>query len=81
MQLSASQITQYERDGFLFFPGLLDSDEVALLQGAMPSILSRSGNEIIREKEDPTSVRLALGHTVTQNRFGVCRYCHELLSQ
>ena len=61
MQLSASQITQYERDGFLFFPGLLDSDEVALLQGAMPSILSRSGNEIIREKEDPTSVRLAFG--------------------
>ncbi len=32
MQLSDEQIEQFEERGFLFFPGLLDGDEVAYLQ-------------------------------------------------
>ena len=61
MQLSAKQIAQYEEEGFLFCPGLLDRHEVAVLQEELPSILARPGDEIIREKEDPTAARLAFG--------------------
>ena len=47
-----------KEQGYLFFPGLLDNDEVAVLQQAMPDILNRQGPEVISEKEDP-SVGLA----------------------
>ena len=43
MELSESQIAQYDEQGYLFFPGLLDADEAAVLQGALPEILSREG--------------------------------------
>ena len=43
MQLSDEQIEQFEERGFLFFPGLLDGDEVAYLQKPMAEILSRQG--------------------------------------
>ena len=61
MKLSSAQIAQYDEQGYLFFPDLLDSDEVAVLQEALPEILNRRGPEIISEKEDPSSVRLAFG--------------------
>ena len=61
MKLSNAQIAQFDEQGYLFFPDLLDSDEVAVLQEALPEILSRPGPEIISEKEDPSSVRLAFG--------------------
>ena len=51
----------------MFFPDLLDSDEVAVLQEELPEILSRQGPENISEKEDPSSVRLAFGaHTYSE---------------
>ena len=61
MHLSDSQIARYEDKGYLFFPGLLNRDEVAALQQAMPDILDRQGPEVIREKGDSTAVRLAFG--------------------
>jgi len=67
MKLSSAQIAQFDEQGYLFFPDLLDSDEVAVLQEALPEILSRPGPEIISEKEDPSSVRLAFGaHTYSE---------------
>lgn len=42
---------------------------MAILQRAMPEILNRSGPEIIREKEDPTAVRLAFGAHVYSEPF------------
>ena len=67
MKLSSAQIAQYDEQGYLFFPDLLDSDEVAVLQEALPEILNRRGPEIISEKEDPSSVRLAFGaHTYSE---------------
>jgi len=61
MHLDDRQLAQYEEQGFLFFPGLLDRDEVAALQQAMPEILDRPGPEVIREKDDSTAARLAFG--------------------
>jgi hypothetical protein len=43
MKLYDAQIAEFEERGYLFFPGLLDSDEVGVLQGAVPDILSRRG--------------------------------------
>ena len=61
MKLDDAQIAQYDEQGYLFFPDLLDSDEVAILQRELPDILNRRGPELISEKEDATSVRLAFG--------------------
>ena len=67
MNLTTAHIAQFDEQGYLFFPDLLDSDEVAVLQQALPDILSRPGPEIIPEKDDPSSVRLAFGaHTSSE---------------
>ena len=69
MRLEMSQIQQFDQQGYLFFPGLLDDDEVSLLQQAVPSILDRQGPEVVREKENPTAVRLAFGAHVYSPPF------------
>ena len=67
MNLTGAQTAQFDEQGYLFFPDLLDSDEVAVLQQALPDILSRPGPEIIPEKDDPSSIRLAFGaHTYSE---------------
>ena len=69
MHLSDSQIAQYEQQGYLFFPDLLDQTEVAQLQQAMPEVLNRQGPEIIREKADDTAARLAFGAHIYSEPF------------
>ena len=69
MKLDDAQIAEFDEKGYLFFPGLLDSDEVGVLQGAVPDILSRQGPEIVREKDNPTAVRLAFGAHVYSEPF------------
>ena len=61
MELSEGQLAEYQDRGLLFFPGLLQGDEAAALQAAMPAILSRRAPEIIREKGGSTAARLAFG--------------------
>jgi len=70
MQLDETQIEQFEERGYLFFSGLLDEDEVAVLQGPMAEILSRQGPEVVREKDDPTAARLVFGAHVFSPPFG-----------
>ena len=53
MILDDSQIAEFDERGYLFFPGLLGGDEAAVLQRAVPDILSRRGPEVVREKDDP----------------------------
>jgi len=69
MELNDTQIAQYDENGYLFFPGLLDEDEVGALQGAMSEILNRQGPEVVREKEDHTVARLAFGAHVYSEPF------------
>lgn len=61
MRLDDSQIAEFDERGFLLLPNLLDADEVAVLQSEVPKIMSRPGPEVVREKDDPTTARLAFG--------------------
>ena len=66
MRLDESQLTEYDERGYLFFPGLLDSSEVAVLQAAVPDLLRRRGPEVVRENEDEAA-RLVFGaHAVSE---------------
>ena len=47
--------------GFLLFPGLLNEEEVGVLQREVPALLQRPGPEVVREQEDPSSARLVFG--------------------
>ena len=61
MKLSADDITLFNNQGYLFFPELFTKDEISKLQNEVPSILGRSGPEIVREKHDDKAARLAFG--------------------
>ena len=69
MKLDDSQIAEFGEQGYLFLPRLLDSDEAAVLQRAVPEILDRQGPEVVREKEDATAARLAFGAHVYSEPF------------
>ena len=72
MKLNAAQIAAFNEQGYLFFPGLLDNDEVEILQRPIPEIPNRQGPEVIHEKEEPSVVRLAFGAHV------YCESCRRL---
>src|SRR4051812_2503639 len=70
MELSAEQIAAYDRDGFLVFPNLLGTDEVALLKEELARVGHIQDERVVRErtggprivyglheKEGPTSSR------------------------
>ena len=69
MQLDESQLEEFDSRGYLFFPNLLDADEVAVLQRAVPEILSREGPEVVRERDDESTARLAFGAHVYSEPF------------
>jgi len=50
MQLSAQQISQFNRDGYLFFPGLFDAKETQYLNDAVPALYARREAYNVREK-------------------------------
>ena len=67
MQLDETQISRFERDGILFFPGLLDAGEVAELREELPEILAMDRPEILREKHS-SNVRCAFApHTYSEH--------------
>ena len=69
MQLSKAQIAQFDEQGYLFFPDLLDESEVEILQGTMPEILNRQGPEVVRENEDLDAAKLVFGAHVYSEPF------------
>jgi ectoine hydroxylase len=50
MKLSPDQIAQFERDGYLFFPGLFSRAEIATLTAAVPELYGRREAYNVREK-------------------------------
>jgi ectoine hydroxylase len=60
MHLSDSQIEEFDRKGYLFFPGLLDQEEASVLRAALPGLCARTGPEVVREPESDT-IRLVYG--------------------
>jgi ectoine hydroxylase len=51
MKLAPEQVEQFDRDGYLFFPGRFSSDEVRLLSDAVPELYSRREVYNVREKD------------------------------
>jgi len=60
MLLSNPQIEEFDRKGYLLFPGLLDVEEAAVLKAALPTLSDREGQEVVREKNSDT-IRLVYG--------------------
>ena len=50
MKLTTEQKAQFERDGYLFFPGLVTPDETRTLTDAVPELYSRQEDYNVREK-------------------------------
>ena len=50
MKLSSEQLDQFERDGYLFFPGHFTSEETKNLIAAVPELYSRREEYNVREK-------------------------------
>jgi ectoine hydroxylase len=50
MRLSPAQIAQFDRDGYLFFPGLFRRDEIDRLNAAVPELYSRREAYNVRER-------------------------------
>ena len=66
MRLDETQVGRFERDGILFFPGLLNDADMAGLREALSDILAMDRPEILREKHSP-HVRCAFApHTYSE---------------
>jgi ectoine hydroxylase len=50
MQLTPEQLAAFQRDGYLFFPGLFTPQEVALMNAEVPSLYARREAYNVREK-------------------------------
>jgi ectoine hydroxylase len=50
MRLTSDQLSQFEKDGYLFVPGLFRADEIAVLKDHMAVVLDQDGPEILRER-------------------------------
>jgi ectoine hydroxylase len=51
MRLSTAQLEQFDRDGYLFFPGLFSPEETRVLTDAVPDLCSRHEAYNVREKD------------------------------
>ncbi len=50
MKLTPDQLAQFDRDGYLFFPGLFTPEETKKLNDAVPELYSRREDYNVREK-------------------------------
>src|SRR5690348_18391273 len=50
MKLSADEIAQFDRDGYLFFPSLFKPEEIKVLTDEVPRIYAMRRPENVREK-------------------------------
>lgn len=50
MKLTPEQLAQFDRDGYLFFPGLFTPEETRALNDAVPELYSRREDYNVREK-------------------------------
>jgi len=49
MNLTPEQLAQYDRDGFLVFPGLFDREEIAVLRREVARLSTVQSEEVVRE--------------------------------
>ena len=63
MRLSAAQLEAFEREGYLFFPGLFTRQEMAVLLAEVPKIYAEHRPEVVREKDGVTPRTSFAAHT------------------
>jgi ectoine hydroxylase len=63
MKLTSAQVEQFQRDGYLFFPGLFSREEMSVLCAEVPKIYSEHRPEIVREKDGVTPRTSFAAHT------------------
>ena len=51
MKLTPDQLSQFDRDGYLFFPGQFTAEEMKVLNDAVPQLYSRRDAFNVREKD------------------------------
>jgi ectoine hydroxylase len=74
MQLTATQIAQFERDGYVTAPALFTPDEVALMRRSLAAIKRSDRPEVVRERTND-AVRLVYGaHRFDDVWRRVCRH-------
>jgi ectoine hydroxylase len=72
MKLTQQQLDAFDRDGYLFFPGLFKPDEVKTLIDEVPAIYARREAFNVREKGSDACVP-TLPRTSTASRSRVWR--------
>ena len=55
MRLDNEQVERFERDGYVFLPGVFDDQEVALLRAEAARIYASDRPEVVREKDGATA--------------------------
>ncbi len=63
MKLSQEQLSQFEREGYLFFAGLFSRQEAAALAAEVPKVYAEQRPEIVREKDGVTPRTSFAAHT------------------
>lgn len=63
MKLNDTQLARFEQDGYLFFPGLFSSEEMAVLRAEAREIYKEFRPEIVREKDGKTPRTSFAAHT------------------
>lgn len=63
MKLTSAQVEKFQRDGYLFFPGLFSREEMSVLCAEVPKIYSEHRPEIVREKDGVTPRTSFAAHT------------------
>ncbi len=66
MKLSAQQRADFDRDGYLFFPGLFSAAEMQPMLGAVPELYSRREAYNVREKGSDAVRTNFAGHLVSE---------------
>jgi len=66
MKLTAEQRAQFDREGYLFFPGLFDPEEIKTLTDAVPELYSRRDAYNVREKDSDAVRTNFAAHLVSE---------------
>jgi len=66
MKLSAAQIEEFDREGYLFLPGRFSAEEIGVLNGELPSIYAQRRDEVWREKDGETVRTAFAAHTYNE---------------
>lgn len=66
MKLTAEQLAQFDRDGYLFFPNAFSQEEMKVLLDEVPKIYSEFRPEVVRERDGKTPRTSFAAHTYTE---------------